>query len=616
MALHINIEDILSAKTIESDRIEFKEGWNPDSIYRSICAFANDFANTGGGYILIGVAEDLAKKTATRPVRGLTTNEIGAIQKEMIGYNNLIRPYYAPKLFIEDVDGRQIVVLWVVAGSERPYEVPETITAKHKTWKYFIRKYASSIEAKGTEKEELITLSNNVPFDDRANNQATIAHASMVLVKDHLRKIGSKLANDVGKLTNTEILQQMALLSGPEEHLSLRNVALMLFSDKPSIFFPYTWVEIVHFPKGTSDKEFTEKIIDGPIQQQITDTLNWLKNNILQEKITKIAGQAEAVRVWNYPYSALEEAVSNCLFHRNYQEREPVSIRIEPDVILLYNLGGPDRSIKREDFATGKAIPKRYRNRRLGDFLKELRLTEGHATGLPALKKAMKLNGSPDPVFDFDEERTWFQVMLPVHPAFKIRLPFSIDLGKVEWNLEGIDNLLDQILEFANIDDTEGIAGGKVDDQASAIADIIAKDAHNVDIQLNKVSGRVDSTIADDIADDIADAIKNTDYQSPETINTIDSDIVNDIAGGIAGGMTDRVVEILNLCRIPQYRDELFKKLQLAKHPTNYKLYVKPLVDINWITMTIPNKPTSPKQQYITTLKGRLVLELLKHKKR
>lgn len=29
MSLHISIEDLLSAKTVESDRIEFKEGRNP-----------------------------------------------------------------------------------------------------------------------------------------------------------------------------------------------------------------------------------------------------------------------------------------------------------------------------------------------------------------------------------------------------------------------------------------------------------------------------------------------------------------------------------------------------------------------------------------------------------
>ncbi len=55
--LHLNIEDLLSARTVESERIEYKEGWNPDAIYRSICAFANDFDNIGGGYILVGVAK-------------------------------------------------------------------------------------------------------------------------------------------------------------------------------------------------------------------------------------------------------------------------------------------------------------------------------------------------------------------------------------------------------------------------------------------------------------------------------------------------------------------------------------------------------------------------------
>ena len=47
MALAINIEDLLNKQKIESNRIEFKKGWNPGSIYRSICAFANDFDDLG-----------------------------------------------------------------------------------------------------------------------------------------------------------------------------------------------------------------------------------------------------------------------------------------------------------------------------------------------------------------------------------------------------------------------------------------------------------------------------------------------------------------------------------------------------------------------------------------
>ena len=47
MKLPINIEELLDGKAVENDRIEYKTGWNPDAIYRSICAFANDFDETG-----------------------------------------------------------------------------------------------------------------------------------------------------------------------------------------------------------------------------------------------------------------------------------------------------------------------------------------------------------------------------------------------------------------------------------------------------------------------------------------------------------------------------------------------------------------------------------------
>ena len=64
-----------------------------------------------------------------------------------------------------------------------------------------------------------------------------------------------------------------------------------------------------------------------------------------------------------------------------------------------------------------RTIARGYRNRRIGDFLKELRLTEGRGTGLPGIYKAMEDNGSPVPVFETDAEATYFLVTLPVHLA-------------------------------------------------------------------------------------------------------------------------------------------------------------------------------------------------------
>ena len=85
----------------------------------------------------------------------------------------------------------------------------------------------------------------------------------------------------------------------------------------------------------------------------------------------------------NYPYQAFEEAVVNALYHRDYMEREPVEITIEPTHVDILSYAGPDRSISAEAIKAAKKLKaRRYRNRRLGDFLKELGLTEGRATGI------------------------------------------------------------------------------------------------------------------------------------------------------------------------------------------------------------------------------------------
>jgi ATP-dependent DNA helicase RecG len=417
MALPINITDLILGRAVESERVEYKRGWNPGPIYRSICAFANDFNDIGGGYIIVGIDEENGRPVL--PPIGLKEDEIDGILKEMVGMNNLINPAYHPKISIEEIEGAKVLVIWVYAGDNRPYEVPDEIKAKDKKYTYYIRYGSSSMKANKSQREELITLSGKIPFDDRPNSQVSYEKVSMILVRDYLKKVDSKLLESVDTLNAEQILSQMQLLYGPPEMLHPRNVALMMFTENPEIYFPYSHVEIVHFPKGESDPEFFEAPpINGPVDQMIKQTLDYLKINVLKQKTTKIKGQAESDRVWNYPYEALEEVIANALYHRDYQTREPVEIRVYPDRLMVINYGGPDRSIKLSEFKSGTVFPRRYRNRRLGDFLKELDLTEGKATGIPAIRKAMETNGSPLPEYNTDKDRSFFHVILPVHPAF------------------------------------------------------------------------------------------------------------------------------------------------------------------------------------------------------
>jgi ATP-dependent DNA helicase RecG len=573
MALHINIEDLLSARTVETDRIEYKEGWNPDAIYRSICAFANDFENLGGGYILLGVEEDEITKTAKRPVKGLTTAKLADIQLKMIGFNNLLLPAYHPKLFIEDVDSKLILVLWVPGGCHRPYQAPERVSARDKRNFYYIRRYASSVKANLKEQQELISLTNQVPFDDRINQQAKMTDISILLVKDYLQKAQSRLADQVGVDSDRELLGQMELISGPNEYTFPRNVGLMMFSNRPDKFFPYTRVEIVEFPDGDAGDFLEKEPITGPVPEQISRTLNFLKDKLVKEKVIKQGDKAESIRIASYPYQAIEETLVNAFYHRDYQQREPIEIRIYSNSIIFLNQGGPDRSIRLEAFGQGQARSRRYRNRRLGEFLKELELTEGRATGIPTILKELKDNGSPDPRFETDDDRTFFEVEIFIHPAFAERGPLKIDLELVKWDIQGVDHVLNLLTEMALGGVTGDIAGNQAGNQAETIQSI--------------------------------------NNQSEMVLKTLDSNQAGTIAAGIAGGIPEKQKMILEQCQIKRSREEVLKAIKLSNQRKNYVEQMLPLIEVAWLTMTIPDKPTSPNQKYLTTLKGRLVLQIL-----
>ena len=83
MALPVNIDDLINHRKVEWARIEYKEGWNPEKVLHTLCAFANDLDNWGGGYVILGVEEKDGKSVF--PVKGLPEGSVDRIQKELLG---------------------------------------------------------------------------------------------------------------------------------------------------------------------------------------------------------------------------------------------------------------------------------------------------------------------------------------------------------------------------------------------------------------------------------------------------------------------------------------------------------------------------------------------------
>lgn len=102
-----------------------------------------------------------------------------------------------------------------------------------------------------------------------------------------------------------------------------------------------------------------------------------------------------------------------------YDVREPVEVRILKDRIEISSYPGLERSVPTSAMQDNNIRGKKYRNRRIGDFLKELKLTEGRNTGIPKIKRALENNGSPAPIFETDDDRTYFITTILIHEGFK-----------------------------------------------------------------------------------------------------------------------------------------------------------------------------------------------------
>ena len=414
MAIPINIRGLLDQSAIESARVEYKANWNPESSLHTICAFANDVDNWGGGYIVIGVEEQ--DGSPRLPVSGITKGSVDKISKELLNVCNLIEPRYIPVSEHIVVDGKDLLILWIPGGSNRPYKCPDRLSASSGK-SYYIRRLSSTIKANPKDVRELFALSESIPYDDRINPKANIEDLRPALIINFLHEVKSGLYEASKAMPLRSLALDMKIAEGPAEHFKPLNVGLMFFNDRPDNYFRYARVEVVDKPDeiGTG---MTEKTFIGPLDRQLRDALTYIQNYIIKEKIVKHANVAEAERIYNFPYAAIEEAVSNAVHHRDYQIPEPITVMLTPEKLEILSFPGPDRSISDESIQALRMVATRYRNRRVGEFLKELRLVEGRNTGIPSMLRALEDNGSPLPLFETDADRSYFRVTFFVHSAF------------------------------------------------------------------------------------------------------------------------------------------------------------------------------------------------------
>ena len=178
-SLTINIEDLLNVQGVEKQRVEFKKAWKGSKqgrgpgtywqVLHTICAFANDFYNDNGGYIIIGVEEEddasEKKRQVKLPPCGIPGAQLDRVQKEIMGAcQTHIKPNISPILSPEVVQEQHVLVIWTTASDHGPHQCRETDKGPSH---FYIRKGTATKKAITEEVTQLLQQSNKIPFDDR-----------------------------------------------------------------------------------------------------------------------------------------------------------------------------------------------------------------------------------------------------------------------------------------------------------------------------------------------------------------------------------------------------------------------------------------------------------------
>jgi len=94
-------------------------------------------------------------------------------------------------------------------------------------------------------------------------------------------------------------------------------------------------------------------------------------------------------------------------------------------------------------------------------------------------------------------------------------------------------------------------------------------------------------------ADSDTNSVTSSDTDS-DTSSDTDS-ITNSVT------LSEKQKVVLDFCRKPRSAHEIMERIGISYQTKNMKIYVKDLVKRGYLQLTIPDKPNSPAQKYVTT---------------
>lgn len=329
----------------ESETVELKS-----RVVSDLCKEVIAFANTKGGTLYLGVADDGS-------IVGVESADRTTLQ-----LNNMIRDSIKPDvtMFVryetQTVEGKEILAVTVQRGTNRPYYLA---SKGLKPSGVYVRNGTSTDPATDMAIRRMIKETDGDSFESLRSLEQTLTFeaAEAQFARQNLSFDARKLQT-LGMVTQDGIYTNVAMLLSDQCTCTI----------KAAVF------------AGTDQSAFQDRReFDGSLFRQMEALYAYLA---LYNQTRATFNGLYRTDTKSYPETALREALMNALVHRDYSFHASTLVSVYADRIEFVSVGGLPTGIALEDVMLGLSV---CRNPKLAAIFYRLELIEAYGTGMPKI---------------------------------------------------------------------------------------------------------------------------------------------------------------------------------------------------------------------------------------
>lgn len=407
-------------------------------ITEEVCAFAN----ASGGVVLIGVDD-------ANTIKGITIDNAkrSAIQNSI----NEISPVLKCDFNIVEVDGKDIAVIEVPSGQNKPYVLSGAI---------YVRQGPNSQKLTTVEEmRDFFQQADKIYFDDAICKEANIEDD---IAKENINTFRFE-AGLVNATSDKQLFTNLKLVTNDGQ---LKNGTVLFFGSNPEKFFEKAVIRCVAFDGIDKRYIVDDKVMTGTLYQQYQKSMIWLKSKLNVRYDIEGEGGKPRKELWEIPETAFKETIINSLAHRDYYDKGArITIEVFDDRVEISNPGGLVSAVPRSEFGKRSAS----RNPLIFGLFERMRLVEQVGSGITRIRDVMNDEGLTPPEFNIDG---MFTVTL--------RRPFDFEKWVEKWVEKLTDNRVKILREVHNnhkvtkkeLEQLVGISASAIDNNIDILKDL------------------------------------------------------------------------------------------------------------------------------------------------